>query len=51
MLSFPQWLKLAEMSKQIVGIYLKTKGDLNKVADLASHMSPWKKRMQPAISY
>lgn len=30
MLSFPQWLKVAEMSKQIVGSYLITRGDLKK---------------------
>lgn len=49
MLSFPQWLKVAEMSKHTNCRKLSdNQRGLEKVADLPpSHRSPWKKRTQP----
>lgn len=49
MLSFPQWLKVAEMSKHTNcwKLFDNQRG-LQKVINLpTSHMSPWKKRTQP----
>lgn len=48
MLSFPPWLKVAEMSKHTnCGKLFDNQRGLKKVADLpTSHMSPWKKRTQ-----